>query len=43
VDYLRQAGVGTTHVKLAEHGIRGNGHVMMLELNNMEIAAVVDQ
>jgi hypothetical protein len=37
------ARIGTTHVKLAEHGVRGNGHMMILELNNMEIVAVVGQ
>ncbi len=41
VKYLRQAGVmKTTFVRLADVGIRGNGHMLMLEKNNMEIAAV---
>jgi hypothetical protein len=26
-------------VRLADHAIRGNGHMMMLEKNNLEIAA----
>ena len=26
-------------VRLADRGIRGNGHMMMLEKNNLEIAA----
>ncbi|MFM0207693.1 alpha/beta hydrolase [Paraburkholderia sediminicola] len=43
VDYLEQAGVKTTHIKLAEHGIHGNGHMMMLELNNRDIAAVAEK
>ena len=39
VKYLRQAGVMKTfYIRLAEVGIRGNGHMMMLELNNAEIA-----
>ena len=38
VDYLRQAGVQTDFVRLAELGLTGNGHMLMLELNNMEIA-----
>lgn len=43
VSYLKQAGVKTTHVRLADDcGIRGNGHMMMLELNNQEIAAVAE-
>lgn len=43
VNYLRQAGVRTTHIKLAERGIRGNGHMMMLELNSDDIASVAEQ
>jgi pimeloyl-ACP methyl ester carboxylesterase len=37
--FLDQAGVKNSFVKLADHGIRGNGHMMMLEKNNLEIAA----
>jgi pimeloyl-ACP methyl ester carboxylesterase len=39
--YLTQAGVSNTHVRLAEQGIRGNGHMMMLEKNSLQIAAVI--
>jgi pimeloyl-ACP methyl ester carboxylesterase len=39
--YLRQAGVENTHIKLADWGIHGNGHMMMLEKNNLEIAQVI--
>ena len=39
--YLAQAGVNNTHVRLAEHGIRGNGHMMMLEKNNLQIATLI--
>ena len=42
VAYLRQAGVSVDHLLLVEHGVRGNGHMMMLELNNADIAARVD-
>jgi pimeloyl-ACP methyl ester carboxylesterase len=42
VAYLAQAGVKSTYVKLADRGIRGNGHMMMLEKNNMAIAAVME-
>lgn len=42
VAYLRQAGVRTTFVRLADVGIRGNGHMLMLEANNAEIAAVAE-
>jgi pimeloyl-ACP methyl ester carboxylesterase len=38
VKYLEQAGVHPTWIKLAEAGIRGNGHMMMLEKNNLDIA-----
>ena len=37
--FLAQAGVEHDFVRLAEAGIRGNGHMMMLERNNLEIAA----
>lgn len=40
VRYLRQAGVTTTFIRLADLGIRGNGHMLMLEKNNAEIADV---
>lgn len=41
VKYLRQAGIRPTWIKLADAGIHGNGHMMMLETNNIEIAAVM--
>ena len=43
VKYLEQAGVHVTWIKLADVGIHGNGHMMMLEKNNMEIAAVMSR
>jgi len=43
VNFLRQAGVHPTWIKLPDVGIRGNGHGMMLEKNNMEVAAVSSQ
>ena len=36
--YLTQAGVAHDFVRLADHGIYGNGHMMMLEQNNAAIA-----
>ena len=39
--YLEQVGVRPTWIKLADIGIHGNGHMMMLEKNNLEIAAVL--
>ena len=41
VKYLEQAGVHSTWIKLVDVGIRGNGHMMMLEKNNLEIAAAI--
>lgn len=38
---LRQLGVEHDFVKLADVGIHGNGHMMMLEKNNLEIAAYI--
>ena len=37
--FLTQAGVANTFVRLPSIGIHGNGHMMMLEKNNLEIAA----
>ena len=41
VAYLRQAGVPTDFIRLADRGLHGNGHMLMLEKNNGEIAALV--
>jgi pimeloyl-ACP methyl ester carboxylesterase len=41
VKYLEQAGVHPVWIKLADVGIHGNGHMMMLEKNNREIAEVM--
>jgi pimeloyl-ACP methyl ester carboxylesterase len=41
VKYLEQAGVHVSWIKLDEVGIRGNGHMMMLEKNSAEIAGVL--
>jgi pimeloyl-ACP methyl ester carboxylesterase len=40
--YLTQAGVANTFIRLADRGIRGNGHMMMLEKNSDAIAGVID-
>jgi pimeloyl-ACP methyl ester carboxylesterase len=39
--YLTQAGVKVDFTRLAEHGIHGNAHMMMLEKNNLEIAGLI--
>lgn len=41
VKYLREAGVEVEFIRLEERGIRGNGHMLMLEKNSAEIAALV--
>jgi pimeloyl-ACP methyl ester carboxylesterase len=41
VAFLRQAGVDAEHVRLADHGVKGNGHGMMVERNNREVLDVV--
>ena len=41
VRFLRQAGVNVDFIKLEDVGILGNGHMMMLEKNNQEIARVM--
>lgn len=41
VKYLEQAGVHATWIQLAEAGIHGNGHMVMIEKNNQEIAAAI--
>lgn len=44
VAYLRQAGVKKTeHLVLAEHGIKGNGHMLFLEKNSDQIASLVEE
>jgi pimeloyl-ACP methyl ester carboxylesterase len=39
--FLKQAGVPNDLVLLGDHGIHGNGHMMMLEKNNLEIAGLI--
>src|SRR5262249_61814234 len=41
VAYLAPAGVNSTFVRLEDRVVKRNGHMMMLEKNNMAIAAVV--
>ena len=36
VEFLQEAGCDVTSLKLAEQGVEGNGHAMMLEKNNAE-------
>ena len=39
--YLKQAGVKTDFVRLEDVGIKGNGHMVMIEKNNLDIAAMI--
>ena len=41
--YLEQAGVKTDFVRLEDAGLRGNGHMVMIEKNNLDIAAMIDR
>jgi pimeloyl-ACP methyl ester carboxylesterase len=41
VEYLEQAGVRPTHIRLADIGLKGNGHMMMMERNSDQVAGVV--
>src|SRR5712691_386782 len=40
--YLNQAGVKTEYIRLQDKGIRGNGHMVMIEKNNLDIARLLD-
>jgi pimeloyl-ACP methyl ester carboxylesterase len=41
--YLAQAGVANEHIRLETRGIRGNGHGIPSELNNLVTARLVDE
>ncbi len=41
--WLSQAGVKTDFVRLEDAGLRGNGHMVMIEKNSLEIAALVQR
>ena len=43
VKFMEQAGVHPTFMKLADMGIHGNGHMIMLEKNNMEVAGLMSK
>ena len=38
-EFLKQAGVQAEHLKLADLGLHGNGHLHFMEKNNLEIIA----
>ena len=39
--YLRQAGARAEYLRLEDVGIRGNGHMVMIEKNSLDIAAMI--
>jgi pimeloyl-ACP methyl ester carboxylesterase len=41
--YMQQAGAPVEFVRMQDKGLRGNGHMMMIEKNNLDIAAVLDK
>ena len=41
--FLTQAGVENEHVCLKDVGMHGNGHMMMLEKNNLDIATLMEK
>jgi pimeloyl-ACP methyl ester carboxylesterase len=41
--YLNQAGVKAEYIRLQDKGIHGNGHMVMIEKNNLDIARVIDE
>jgi pimeloyl-ACP methyl ester carboxylesterase len=41
IGYLEQAGVSVDYIQLADIGIHGNGHMMMMEMNSDQIAGVI--
>lgn len=43
VKYLNQAGMNVEFIRLEDKGIHGNGHMVMLEKNNLEIARLLDE
>ncbi len=42
VDFLAQAGAQVEHLRLEDHGLHGNGHAMMLEINSDDVASVIE-
>ncbi len=41
--YLAQAGITNEHIRLEARGIRGNGHGIPSEMNNLVVARLVDE
>jgi len=41
--FLTQAGVKNDHIRLENEGVKGNGHMMMLEKNSDQVAQVIEK
>jgi pimeloyl-ACP methyl ester carboxylesterase len=41
--FLRQAGVDAEELRLLDHGIHGNGHMMMVERNHVEVLGPITE
>jgi hypothetical protein len=41
--YLTQAGMKVTALRLGDHGIHGNAHMIMLEKNNLQVAGLITE
>ena len=41
--YLTRAGVPNTFMRLEEQGVHGNGHMVMLEKNSLDVAAAIQK
>jgi pimeloyl-ACP methyl ester carboxylesterase len=41
--FLSQAGVKNKHIRLENEGVKGNGHMMMLEKNSDQVAQVIEK
>src|SRR5262245_18446340 len=41
--WLNQADVKTDFIRLEDRGVRGNGHMVMIEKNNLDVAKVIDE
>ena len=41
-NFLKQAGVDHDFIRLEDHGIKGNGHMMMHEKNSREISKFIN-
>lgn len=42
VEFLAQAGIQTEHLKLADLGVHGNGHMLFMEKNNLQVIEVLE-